>query len=385
MHGLMGLALLAPTLPLVRGHGAVVNPPPRQAVDKDLLPWSGKVPRSFPNVESRTGWCPVPGSADGKPSGQNGQACFWFSNGCSVGCDACDGSSRGPIPGAGGGNATNPPTGIGRNKVGPNGVVCNRSNGVQPTMCDPKHRTVNTDAECGGPEDWYFYSPWRAPGAAPVMDPCGVAGGHRPPSGAFGGIYVNTSHAKLGDFGSKTLPPAPSGTSWKAGSVVEVSWSIEANHAGGYQYRLAPKTAEPPTEALFQRLPLAFVGKQGIRWGGGPKYGGTELFFNATYVTTGTWPEGSAWAQNPIPLVSGDDGLPDFPGTRGKPCFPPKCEDVPRCSHHGDASQGSFEIVDFLRIPPTLPAGEYVLGWRWDCEQSNQTWQSCSDVTVTSK
>ena len=67
--------------------------------------------------------------------------------------------------------------------------------------------------------------------------------------------------------------------------------------------------------------------------------------------------------------VSGDDGLPDFPGTHGVPCFPPHCKDTPRCSHHGDASQGSFEIVDFLRIPPELLAGEYVLGWRWDCEQ----------------
>ena len=70
-------------------------------------------------------------------------------------------------------------------------------------------------------------------GAAPVMDACGVAGGHRPPNGAFGGIYVNTTHAKLGDFGSKTLPSTPSGASWKVGSAVEVSWSIEANHAGG--------------------------------------------------------------------------------------------------------------------------------------------------------
>eukprot|EP01048_Picozoa_sp_COSAG05_P018782 COSAG05_NODE_2813_length_2611_cov_1.736863_2_plen_223_part_00 len=204
----MVLPLLSALPALVLGHGAVVYPPPRQAVDKDLLPWNGKVPRTFPDVESKTGWCPVPGSADGKPSGQNGQgrfelscllvqllmvprwyflfravlplpllplllrlrllrtresACFWFSNGCAVGCDACDGSSRGPIPGQGARNETTPPTGIGRNKVGPNGVVCGVSNGVKPTMCDPNHRTVNIMAECGGPDDWYFYSPWRAP------------------------------------------------------------------------------------------------------------------------------------------------------------------------------------------------------------------------------
>ena len=30
------------------------------------------------------------------------------------------------------------------------------------------------------------------------------------------------------------------------------------------------------------------------------------------------------------------------------------------------------EIVDHVRIPASIPAGEYVLGWRWDCEQSAQ-------------
>eukprot|EP01047_Picozoa_sp_COSAG01_P003932 COSAG01_NODE_123_length_25210_cov_348.799434_17_plen_180_part_00 len=151
-------------------------------------------------------------------------------NGCAVGCNECDGRSRGPIPGVGNRSATFPPTGIGRNKVGP-GVTCKQSNGIKPTMCDPLLRTVNQKAPCGGLTDWYYYSPWRAPGAAPVMDVCGVAGGHRPPNGAFGGSFVNTSHAKLGDAGSKVLPPMPSGTVWKAGSNVEVSWTIEAKCA----------------------------------------------------------------------------------------------------------------------------------------------------------
>ena len=61
-----------------------------------------------------------------------------------------------------------------------------------------------------------------AAGAAPVLDACGVAGGHRPPDGAFGGIYVNTSHAKLGDAGSKVLPVMPCGTTWAAVSAATV-------------------------------------------------------------------------------------------------------------------------------------------------------------------
>jgi len=104
------------------------------------------------------------------------------------------------------------------------------------------------------------------------MDSCGVAGGHQPPNGGFGGIYVNTSHAKLGDFGSKVLPKTPTGVVWKAGNDYEVTWSIEANHAGGYLYRLAPADG-PLTEDEFNKIPLEFVGLQGFRWGGGPSHG----------------------------------------------------------------------------------------------------------------
>lgn len=31
----------------------------------------------------------------------------------------------------------------------------------------------------------YYYSPWRAPGSAPVFDSCGMAGGHKPPNGGL--------------------------------------------------------------------------------------------------------------------------------------------------------------------------------------------------------
>ena len=27
----------------------------------------------------------------------------------------------------------------------------------------------------------------------------------------------------------------------------------------------------------------------------------------------------------------------------------------------------NMEIVDMIKIPDDLPAGDYVLGWRWDC------------------
>merc|ERR1711972_213494 len=40
-----------------------------------------------------------------------------------------------------------------------------------------------------------------------------------------------------------------------------------------------------------------------------------------------------------------------------------------------------FGIVDKVRVP-NVPAGEYVLSFRWDSEQTPQVWNSCADVTI---
>ena len=42
----------------------------------------------------------------------------------------------------------------------------------------------------------------------------------------------------------------------------------------------------------------------------------------------------------------------------------------------------AFAVEDELRVPRELPAGEYVLGWRWDAEMTSQVWSSCSDITI---
>ena len=173
-----------------------------------------------------------------------------FSNGCAIGCDSCDGTSRGPLPGEKNGSSWR-----GCSKRDASGEwmakcnLCPEKN-VSATICDPKLRTINSQAPCGSPTDYYYYSPWRAPyapahlprcpqpepapppvrialyafvrkltvthaptavcfrharvrrGSAPVFDSCGRAGGHLPPAmsgkASFGGVYINTTHAKLG-------------------------------------------------------------------------------------------------------------------------------------------------------------------------------------------
>ena len=43
----------------------------------------------------------------------------------------------------------------------------------------------------------------------------------------------------------------------------------------------------------------------------------------------------------------------------------------------------NITMYDYLRVPDHLTPGDYVLGFRWDCESSAQVWQSCADVKIT--
>ena len=321
----------------------------------------------------------------------------WFSNGCAIGCDACDGSTRGPIPSFNCGDTKCTYTGK-KIEFGPTAPICGpkapapRAPGtsMNATICDPKQRTVNTGAACGGPDDFFFHSPWRAPGYAPVIDSCGSAGGRLPGqgNGGFGASFQNTTNAKVGDLGSKTLPVRDTGVVWKTGVEYEVAWTIQANHGGGYSYRLCP-AGSTLDEECFNKAGLKMVGPSKLRWGG---IGGRELEYDPVSVTVGT-KAGVMWRRNPIPRAwhdktTGKWGAGSNQHQTGEG-FQPVCEDQgmdqkgtgQSCT--GEWGPYNLEIVDRVLIPEGLPAGKWVLNWRMDQEESNQIWQSCSDITLT--
>lgn len=413
----------------VHGHGAMTYPRPRNALDGDLQAfksWAYPCDATHHGINCTMSFCSNAKNCQGacaksahdghkdSLTASNGQACYWFSNGCMVGCDECDGTSNhfghgmqsflykgmtgaeirkknltidDPWSPAVGSMVLDPRSTKSLNIT----TNCARPQ-TKPTVCDPRLRTMNTQAECGSPDDIYYYSPWRAPGAAPVIDSCGTAGGRFPGQGwgAAGADYMNTSLAKQGDLGSK-LPAMPAQAVWKAGTLNEVAWTVSAHHGGGYAYRIAAADSSL-TEETFRMTPLDFVGNSTLRWDGNKS---TDIQFNTTErgweTNVGTVPAGSTWRKFPIPTVL---------WAREGPSFEPVCEELESCKRYATGYGGkpgsclcsghsnggpllpNLEVVDQVLIPKELKAGRYVLQWRWDCEESDQIWASCSDVAI---
>ena len=301
----------------------------------------------------------------------------------------------------------------------------------EPTINAQPLRTVNIDV-VGGAEDWSRHAPWRAPGTAPVFGSgCGVMAGNALPI-PNGGNAIASDPLPQGADG--VLLPKRTPTVWKRGSIEEVAFSLNANHGGGYSWRLCRLDGNV-SEACFQNTTLRFVGKrQWLQYDNSSyQYGDVVQLPRfelppPVLVDEGTYPPGSQWARNPVPscklcdpyetcgpavpLNLSDAFQPGFwMGNQtmygGQPWF-----DAERCNQHCQghnmsacppymtqfeeplpgisgysgryvARQGlPFSVVDEVVVPDSLAPGDYLLSWRWDCEQTGQIWQNCADVHV---
>jgi len=302
------------------------------------------------------------------PAPRNPVGMLWFNEGCQNGCPKCVGYVN-PFIGA----------------LFPY-AYCFYGR-MEPTLNDRELITY--------PEGSYTsHNPWRAPGFSPVVSPCGLAGGSDTEHPENGGVPPPGFKA---GFDGRDLPQLPGRTvDWAPGSTQEVSWQISANHGGGYSYRLCPASGKL-TEECFQRHHLKFAGESSwIQFGSDPRH---RIKILANRTAQGTRPAGSQWTKVPIPSCSGPGGgytckgceRPQFaspiPGLWGNGpsngcvgCNPNnKTQTRETCGKVMD-----FSIVDLVEVPE-LPAGHYVLSFRWDCEQTPQIWTQCADVKVTSR
>ena len=164
---------------------------------------------------------------------------------------------------------------------------------MEPTNNEPAHRSWDPHGHSKH-GDFTKHNPWRAPGHAPVVDPCGDASGYLP--GAQKGAAIPEGYAAF-SRGSEVLPEGDV-TVWRSGGSAEVAWAIAAQHGGGYSYRICPKKAgQVLSEECFQAHPLEFTGAtHTIRYNDGSR---KDFAINASTVSEGTKPAGSSWRRNP--------------------------------------------------------------------------------------
>jgi len=395
-------------------HANMVIPTPRNAVDGALPEFhGGRSPTTSCTCQDHHSGCDM----GIRKEGGSGQPCLWWSQGCSIGCDFCITDPRHKANG--GAIPTREITGgwPHADKAGFRTAYCDEP--AQPVL-PKKFWTMNRHAVEGAVNDSYRFNPWRAPGTAPVVDPCGQAGGKYAITPMGGdSVFYNTSIARMGDLGSKVLPAtlASHTPTWVAGSHVDVAWGMRFNHGGGYQYRLCPADA-PLTEECFQAHPLDFVrGAQAIVWNNGTRRPIQGMFVDGSDCPV--VPAGSTWARNPIPRIHTDNigmayvgkctqGAPFHGGWSGAKAdcqqFASPCPDL----DHGwfnctdGSSQGGCDapgrntdhfgmcsgdwplgmVADQVVLPTGLRPGRYVVGWRMDCEETAQVWSSCGDVRI---
>jgi len=284
----MKLLISSGLLAAVAGHGAMINPRPRSSHSQtfdDANKCGSQHPYS--NASSPGAYCGL---------GCLGDACLYYQIGCFQGCGTCSlmGKTLYPVPAdlkAAGCDTPPEPTLGGGNKT-----------------LEHMLRTYNIDTESAN-GDWTKWMPWRSPGTAgrgnPDFQPCGIN------SGALASQPEPPTTAQdVPNGGPGTaLPKLPKDewAVWKAGSVVEAEWSIYANHGGGYSYRLCKhQEGVAPTEECYQKTPLMFAtAETEIRY-----QDGSQAPFNVTTPTTdvGTYPPGSQWRKNPVPMCGCDIG-----------------------------------------------------------------------------
>lgn len=299
----------------------------------------------------------------------------------------------------------------------------------------PNHLRGSPRPEVANP---FRHNPWFAPGHAPVANPCGILGGWR---------FSNASSyiAGMGDPTKKQLDkegretkvnliprnmPVPVGTpgtsalmydlnirmqkaqgspyttnentKWKAGTAQNISYSLIANHGGGWQVRLCKLSHlldDTMDEDCFQQLPLEFVGNSSAFEYNSSSGSTTRVPFTPVRVsdgnTAGVWPRGSTWTKVGLPSCNGLCGGGDMcPYHNDSNCDKPQFHNAISKAGFwgfGNSNAGNSEsfqevlndwkIVDTVQVPEGLD-GDYVVSWRWDSEQSAQVWTQCAVVTV---
>ena len=266
-------------------------------------------------------------------------------------------------------------------------------------------------------------TPWTQPGGfdykmakelvpdhPQTLHPCGCNGGGVAHCVGVDGLATGFGETTLG--AAPGVPPVLTPPQWAAGSVQEVGWNAYANHAGGYLYTLCRKEAYDACRD--EHMPQGGSAASDIQtsaylacvWG---CFEATTLewvpdsqkvqfrddicTYARTDPLTKVGKDDHVWRSTPIPdkgqVSSGNEGrctwdsVVGFSSVVAKERFTASfgASDVCDYGPH-QRSTKNWHVMDQVQIPGSLPAGEYLLGWRWDAYMADQMWTGCADVQI---
>jgi len=333
--------VLGAALPAVRGHGNMIWPP----VWQDSNATYGLTKYSIFSIGNDLNWYDDPQ--------KNGNVLMWYSNKVNIPED------------------------------------------VEPILPDYMRTWANSTPEI---QEQIARHPWKAPGSAQIFSACGIGGGNPlgcpvgepmgPGQDCEGGGWSYGPRAEDTEF--EDIPI----TVWERGSAQEVAWLMDANHGGGYSYRLCKIPAEGRsglTEECFQQGHLAFAGPESwIQYGYDET---TRQYFTANRTTEGTYPAGSEWTKDPVANCAPYGGFyindpadlpcPDLEALMFEPALPELVgQGFSAFPQTMFFARFKFNIMDEVLVPADLEVGEYALSFRWDCEETPQVWSACSSIII---
>jgi len=283
---ILRLALASALAATVAGHAAMISPAPRsahaQTFDAANKCDCQETGHCYSNITGDARYCGL---------GCLGEACLYYQIGCFAGCGTCSYTGKDLYPSA------------------EDLQLAGDCKPIAPTLPE-EMRSYNKDT-LSTMGDWTKVNPWRAPGTAgrgnSKFQPCGVNSGWITDHPSRGSAGPGAGGQPVGANGTD-LPPVGPPTVWHAGGVADVEFSIYANHGGGYAYRLCPtpEAGDVPTEGCFEGGYLSFAtDTTTIKY-----HDGSRAPFNISAKTTdvGTYPQGSQWRLNPIPMCNCDQG-----------------------------------------------------------------------------
>jgi hypothetical protein len=154
----------------------------------------------------------------------------------------------------------------------------------------------------------------------------------------------------------------PKGSHWARNPIPSCKYCDQSKCGG-----VLPNMTEPVTVPPYDKLPPNYT-----QYGGNAWYKQEMCAQQCSGFNFMQCPPGMHQFEEPAPGISGYIGNFMLMGSEVD-VLEPKVVGI----------EGfPFSVMDKVEVPEHLEEGDYILSWRWDCEQSPQIWQQCADVKL---